>query len=139
MPPLIDPNAQPTEENFRAMVDYLFQSKRMGVNGFMHAASGLAGESGEVLDHMKKCWVYDRVLPLPEVLEEMGDTIHYFFMLLIKLEEETGAKFTLADIFRNNMLKLQKRYPNGFSKEAAIARADKRFVPGQTPSGTGAA
>lgn len=125
MPPLIDPNAQPSEYNFREMVDFLFQSKRAGTDGFIHAAMGLAGESGEVLDHMKKHWVYDRDLDLEKVVEEMGDTIHYFFMLMIKLEEHTGKRWYLHDFFRHNMVKLRKRYPDGFTKAAAIARADK--------------
>lgn len=116
---------EPTEANFRKFVNYLFQSKREGNDGFMHAAAGLAGESGEVLDHMKKGWVYDRVLDVDKVIEEMGDTLHYFFMLMIKMEELLGEPFELTDVIQDNMVKLRKRYPNGFTKEAAIARADK--------------
>lgn len=129
MPPLMDANAKPDEFNFRQMVDYLFQSKRQGVNGLLHGAVGLAGESGEVLDHMKKLWVYDKPLDEPTLLkieEEMGDVIHYYFMVMIKLEETTGRTYDLSTFFRDNMLKLQKRYPNGFSKADALARADKQ-------------
>lgn len=115
----------PTEANFREFVDYLFQMKREGADGFHHAATGLAGEAGEVLDHTKKHWVYGRDLDLEKVFEEMGDTIHYFMMLMIKLEEYTGQKISFATFIGNNMVKLRKRYPNGFTKEAAIARADK--------------
>ena len=119
------PYIAPTEENFREFVNYLFQSKRAGADGFLHAATGLAGESGEVLDHMKKHWVYDRELDRDKVLEEMGDTLHYFFMLMIKMSEFEDEPVTLATVISNNILKLQKRYPDGFSKAAAIARADK--------------
>lgn len=115
---LHEPSPQELRE-FREFVSYLFQSKREGTEGFLHAAVGLAGESGEVLDHMKKLWVYDREMDREKVLEEMGDTFHYFTMMLIKLDA------TLLDVIRNNMVKLRKRYPDGFSKEAAIARADK--------------
>lgn len=124
MPPLTDPNAKPTEDNFREFVSYLFQSKRYGLDGLLHGAVGMSGESGEVLDIVKKSWVYDRDLPIDKIMEELGDTLHYMFMVLIKLEEITGVKFTLADLIRNNMVKLNKRYPDGFSKAAAIARAD---------------
>lgn len=120
-PPLSD---QPTEAVFREFVSYLFQSKRGGPDGFHHAASGLAGEAGEVLDHTKKHWVYDRTLDREKVMEEMGDTLHYFFMMMIKLSE-TGEYVSLSSFIQNNMVKLRKRYPNGFTKEAAIARADK--------------
>lgn len=116
---------EPTEDNFRKFVDYLFQAKRAGVDGFHHAASGLAGEGAEVLDHTKKAWVYGRELDTDKVFEEMGDTLHYFFMMMIKLEETYDVPVTLADFIENNMIKLRKRYPDGFTKEAAIARADK--------------
>lgn len=116
---------EPTEENFRSMVDFLFSAKRDDTDGLLHGAVGLSGESGEVLDHIKKTWVYGRSLDVEKVTEEMGDTIHYFFMLMIKLQEHTGRRITLAEFFRHNMVKLSKRYPDGFSKEAALARADK--------------
>jgi NTP pyrophosphatase (non-canonical NTP hydrolase) len=116
---------EPTEANFRKFVDYLFSAKREGSNGFAHAAMGLAGESGEVLDHCKKHWVYDREVDVDKVIEEMGDTLHYFFQLMIKMEEILEEPFELTDVIQDNMVKLRKRYPDGFSKEAAIARADK--------------
>ena len=119
MPPLTDPNAQPTERVFREFVDCLFQSKRDGDDGFLHGAVGIAGESAEILDHMKKLWVYDRAMDRDKVIEEMGDTIHYLMMLCIKMD------VTFAGLIRNNMVKLNKRYPNGFSKADAIARADQ--------------
>jgi NTP pyrophosphatase (non-canonical NTP hydrolase) len=107
-----------TETAFREFVDNLFVSRRDGVDGFMHAAVGLAGESGEVLDHIKKQWAYDKPLPRDKVIEEMGDTLHYFMMLCIKMD------VTFSEVMTNNVEKLLKRYPNGFSKAAAIARAD---------------
>lgn len=106
-------------DEFREFVDYLFQSKNTGTEAFLHAAVGLAGESAEVLDHMKKLWVYDRPLDRDKVLEEMGDVFHYFMMLMIVME------VPLNRVIENNMAKLRKRYPDGFTKEAAIARADK--------------
>jgi NTP pyrophosphatase (non-canonical NTP hydrolase) len=113
------PFIAPTEANFREFVDGLFQSKRTGADGFLHAAVGLAGESAEVLDHMKKMWVYDKHIDREKVLEEMGDVLHYFTMLCIKMD------VSFADVIAGNITKLQKRYPDGFSKTAAIARADK--------------
>lgn len=108
----------PQEEAFRKFVDALFVSKRELGEGFLHASVGLAGEASEILDHMKKHWVYDRPLDRAKVLEEMGDAFHYFMMLCIKMD------VTWQDVMDNNVAKLLKRYPNGFSKEAAIARAD---------------
>lgn len=111
----LDTELQP----FRDFVDFLFQSKREGPEGFMHAAGGMAFEAGEVGDHMKKHWVYDRPLNRDEVIEEMGDTFHYFVMLLIKMN------VSLSEVIEANVEKLRARYPNGFTKHDAIARADK--------------
>jgi NTP pyrophosphatase (non-canonical NTP hydrolase) len=111
----LDTELQP----YRDFVDFLFQSKREGADGFLHAGAGLAFEAGEVGDHMKKHWVYDRPLPRDEVIEEMGDTCHYFVMLLIKMN------VSLSEVIEGNVEKLSARYPNGFTKHDAIARADK--------------
>jgi NTP pyrophosphatase (non-canonical NTP hydrolase) len=113
------------EAEFREFVDFLFQSRREGVEGFVHASMGMAFESGEVGDHMKKAWVYDRPFDRDEIIEEMGDTLHYFFMMLIKLSEGRPS-VGLGDIIDANMAKLRKRYPNGFTKHDAIARTDKQ-------------
>jgi hypothetical protein len=47
-------------KDYREFVSDLFVSRRDGEEGFLHAAVGLAGESAEILDHMKKHWVYGR-------------------------------------------------------------------------------
>jgi NTP pyrophosphatase (non-canonical NTP hydrolase) len=112
-------NLPPREKEYREFVDYLFQSKNTGPDAFLHAAVGLTGESAEILDHMKKLWVYDRDMDREKVLEEMGDAFHYFTMLCICMDVH------LSDVMLNNMRKLRKRYPNGFTKADAIARADK--------------
>lgn len=118
----MDLQIEPTQQelvDFRSFVDHLFQAKNTGPDAFLHAAVGLTGESAEILDHMKKHWVYERPLDTAKVLEEMGDAFHYFTMMLIV----TG--WTLKDVIDNNVAKLNKRYPNGFTKADAIARADK--------------
>lgn len=112
-----------TEADFFQFVDFLFSAKRKGPDGFLHGAVGLSGESGEVLDMIKKHWVYDKSLDVPKLLEEMGDTLHYFFQIIIKLNE-IGVYCDLNTIMANNVTKLRKRYPNGFTKEDAIARRD---------------
>lgn len=118
------PAGEFTERDFRNFVNFLFQEKRDGDDGMLHAAVGLAGESGEVLDHTKKTWVYGRKPDVPKIIEEMGDTLHYFFMLMIKLDESYGVPTSLQLFMANNVTKLRKRYPNGFSKEDAILRRD---------------
>jgi len=104
---------------FRTFVDALFVRKRTGIEGTLHAAIGLAGEAGEVLDIVKKSWVYGKALDEAKLQEEAGDVLHYLTMLCIKMG------WTWQDLIDNNTAKLNKRYPNGYTDQAAIARADQ--------------
>lgn len=85
----------------------------------LHAAVGLAGESGEVVDIVKKAVFYSKGLDVKHVKEEIGDVCWYIAILL----DEIGSSF--EEVMSLNREKLSKRYPEGFSKEAAIAQADK--------------
>ena len=86
----------------------------------MHAAAGAAGETGEIIDAVKKHWIYNKPLDRENILEECGDTMFYLQALL----SECG--YTLDDAIDHNIAKLSKRYPNGYTDEAAQARADKQ-------------
>ena len=85
----------------------------------VHAAVGVAGEAGEILDTVKKHWVYGRTLDIDNIEEEIGDAMFY----LQALAFECGL--LLEDAMEKNMEKLAKRYPNGYTNEDAILRRDK--------------
>ena len=108
------------EEDYRQFVEGLFVKRREGTDGFMHAAVGMVGESGEILEHIKKMWVYGKPFDHAKMHEEMGDLFHYFTMMCIKL----GISW--EDVINNNVTKLKKRYPNGYSDADAIARVDQK-------------
>lgn len=103
---------------FRECVNNLFIKRRDGIEGQLHAAVGLSGESGEVLDLIKKSWVYGKPLDTDKLKTEAGDTLHYLVMLCIT------QGWTLEDLAANNKAKLDLRYPTGYSDAAAIARKD---------------
>lgn len=106
--------------NFTAQVSQLFTGKKDPLERKLHAAVGVASEAGELLDALKKTWVYGKELDYENILEECGDALFYMTALL----NECG--FTLQDAMEHNVAKLRKRYPNGFSQKDAIARADKQ-------------
>lgn len=87
---------------------------------YLHAAVGIAGEAGEVLDMIKKVWVYGKPLDQNKLIEELGDIAYYYFYLLdlIGCDIET--------VIKQNMEKLSKRFPNGYTDLAAINRADQK-------------
>jgi len=85
----------------------------------LHAVIGIASEAGELLDIIKKELVY-HVEPDGEHLqEELGDILHYMMYIL------RNRGWALNDLMINNVTKLNKRYPNGYSNKAAIERKDK--------------
>lgn len=77
---------------------------------------GIGGESGEVSDIIKKHVFHSHSLTREDLAKELGDVLWYVAMIA-KL-----ADFTLEEIATINIDKLNKRYKNGFSKEASKNR-----------------
>ena len=85
-----------------------------------HAALGIAGEAGELVDAIKKHVIYGKALDLANVREEIGDLRFYLEALcnVLDLNDQT--------IIQENINKLAKRYKDlTYSSGAAIERADK--------------
>jgi NTP pyrophosphatase (non-canonical NTP hydrolase) len=102
------------------IVERLFVKRNFGSDGLMHAAVGIAGEAGELLDAIKKVWVYDKPIDRENIIEELGD-IEWYMQALRSLLEITREETIAA-----NIAKLRKRYPDGYSDAHAVARLDKR-------------
>ena len=85
-----------------------------------HAATGIAGEAGEILDITKKVWVYNKPLDIDHLIEELGDLRFYIqaTMMLYGISEQ--------EVLQQNANKLSIRYKSlRYSDDAAIGRADK--------------
>jgi NTP pyrophosphatase (non-canonical NTP hydrolase) len=76
------------------------------------ATLGLAGESGEVVDLLKKTLFHHRILPRDELIKELGDVMWYFHLLLMT------ERITMDEVLEANMVKLIKRYPDKYRKWA---------------------
>lgn len=83
-------------------------------------ALGLAGEAGEAIEHVKKHVFHGRALDREALAKEIGDVLWYLAALA------TGADLNLGQCAALNVEKLARRYPDGFTREASIARADER-------------
>lgn len=84
-----------------------------------HTQVGLCGEAGEFADAYKRAEFYGRDLDIENCKEELGDALWYIAL---------GARtlgVTIGELMQMNIDKLNKRYPDKFTNEAAIARADK--------------
>lgn len=77
---------------------------------------GLAGEVGEITDHLKKVWFHDHPMDRDHLLDEAGDLLWYLAMFVRTL----GS--SLSDVASRNIEKLEKRYPDGFSPERSKRR-----------------
>ena len=88
-------------------------------------ALGLAGESGEVVDAIKKHLYHGHELPKSKVVDELGDVAWYLVNLCTLFDIE------LSQVIEFNIAKLLDRYPDGFEAERSINRVDLREQDGQ--------
>ena len=79
---------------------------------------GLAGETGEVSDIVKKYMFQGHQLEKEKILDECSDVLWYL-TLTVK-----SIGYSLNDVMEHNIEKLKKRYPNGFEEERSINRAE---------------
>jgi len=84
----------------------------------MVAGLGLAGETGEVVEHIKKWVAHGHALDVDKVKKELGDVLWYV------AELATVMYLYLEEIARANIRKLEERYPKGFNPLDSIARVD---------------
>ncbi len=89
-------------------------NKDVLINGVM----GLCGESGEVIDIVKKWLAQGPQLDKERMKSELGDVAWYL------AETATALDVPLEQIFQANLDKLHKRYPQGFSTEDSVNRTD---------------
>lgn len=86
----------------------------------LHAAIGLATESGELLDQLKKHLFYGKPLDRVNLIEEAGDLMWYLSVLLDFLLEGQEDQFEFVQFI--NIAKLQKRYGGSFDAIKATQR-----------------
>ena len=86
----------------------------------MHMSFGVAGESGELIDEIKKFIAYDREFNRENVIKEMGDLEFYLEGL------RQGFGITREEVLKSNISKLSERYGEHFeySDQKANARVD---------------
>lgn len=82
------------------------------------AAFGIAGESGEVLDRIKKDIFHQQGLHKEEIKKELGDLLWYIAALCTKLGLDLG------EVMEHNIAKLLIRFPDGWDHKATLNRRD---------------
>lgn len=87
-------------------------------NALINYGLGLGGESGEVLELIKKYAFHGHAIQSDEIKNELGDVLWY----LSNIANLVGL--TLEEIATANIEKLRKRYPEGFTTEDSLKRVD---------------
>ena len=88
--------------------------KDMLVNGVM----GLNGESGEVIDVVKKHMFQGHDLDVDKIKKELGDVMWYVAEVCEALD------LSMDEVMEANIAKLANRFKNGFTKEESINRKE---------------
>lgn len=110
------------EQAMRTKPDY--EDIKIGIlkTQLLNVAVGLAGESGEICEHIKKMVFHGHALDVEGLAEEAGDLMWYIGLLL----DAIHPSLHMGDIMAENIDKLKKRYPNGFSEERSRKRDENR-------------
>ena len=86
------------------------------INGVM----GLCGESGEVIDIVKKHLAQGHELDREKLIKELGDVAWYLAETAYALDVD------LETVLEGNIDKLRKRYPEGFASERSVNRVEEK-------------
>jgi len=86
----------------------------------LHAAIGIAGEAGELLDAVRKHVFDGQPLDRDNITEELGDLCFY---LEAAMQVMNAFRY---EIEQENQAKLTKRYESGYSDQQAQERKDKQ-------------
>jgi NTP pyrophosphatase (non-canonical NTP hydrolase) len=76
---------------------------------------GLAGESGEFADDVKKLFFHLKPVSDDKLMTELGDVLWYVALIC------KAKGWSIGQVASRNVDKLEKRYPNGFTYAAANA------------------
>ena len=81
-----------------------------------NAALGLAGETGELVDIIKKYLYHGHEYNRENVVSELSDVMYYVAVIA------DWFGITLSEVAEYNIEKLRQRYPDGFSEERSRER-----------------
>ena len=96
---------------------YSLASDKCKEQPILNGVLGLAGESGECADIVKKHLFQGHELNKEKLLDELGDVLWYIAIT------SKGLGYSLEDIAQHNIEKLSARYPQGhFRVEDSINR-----------------
>ena len=84
----------------------------------IYTALGLNGEAGETAELVKKTFFHGHDLEADKLKNELGDVLWYVAVMAKAMD------WSLDEVAQDNIDKLARRYPEGFSAERSRRRAE---------------
>lgn len=97
-------------------LENIVSKEKKDVGSLLMGCLGLAGESGELLDLIKKVVFHGKAFDEEHAKKELGDVMWY----VAEIAHSFG--WSLDEIMQMNVDKLKARYPEGFSEERSNHR-----------------
>jgi NTP pyrophosphatase (non-canonical NTP hydrolase) len=105
-----------TEQEYTSEVLGTYAGADTVIDQLNLGALGLAGESGEVVDQIKKCLFQGHEIDRLKMVDELGDVLWYYTLIC------KAMGITLQEVMQHNVAKLRRRYPDGFAVERSVNR-----------------
>ena len=105
-------------KQYQALAARTINPEQPNRDKLINFAFGLAGESGETIDLLKKHLFHGHELDLDKLSYELGDIMWYVAGIA------TAAGLDLERIGERNIAKLRARYPEGFDTEKSRNRQE---------------
>ena len=92
--------------------------KKIEMEELLNACLGLSGETGELLDMVKKWVFHAKLLDREHLKKELGDVMWYVALFC------HAMGWDLDEILQMNIDKLRSRYPKGFDTDLSNHRKE---------------
>lgn len=105
-----------TMDEYQARAQRTSRTDLSPMDHVMNGLLGLAGESGECCDVVKKSLFQDNREIRDKLVDELGDVLWYV------QETAHGLGVSLETVASYNIEKLRRRYPQGFDADRSLHR-----------------
>ena len=105
-------------QEYQSLAARTLDKERGTETTLVNMSMGLAGESGETVDYLKKVLFHGHEFNVEKLASELGDVLWYISSICTVLNIE------LEELAEYNIEKLIKRYPEGFSEQDSINRKE---------------
>ncbi len=90
----------------------------LDIAGIIEGYTGLVGETGELVEIIKKALFQGHGIELDAAKEELGDVLWYIVLIC------HSFGWSLDEVMQRNIEKLKLRYPEEFSPELSVKRGE---------------